>query len=663
MDLSFVVVQILTGLASASSLFIIASGLTIVFGVTRIVNFAHGSLYMLGAYFAVTVVPRLLDWLPGPLGFWSGILLAACGVGLLGVAMEVLLLRRIYRAPELFQLLATFGVVLVVQDVVIKLFGPQDILGPRAPGLRAPVEILGHRFPSYELVLIAAGPVVLAALWLLLKRTRFGVLVRAATQDREMVGALGVNQALLFTGTLFLGAFLAGLGGALQIPKAAATTRMDLDIIAEAFVVTVIGGMGSVPGAFVAALLIGQLQAFGILAFPRITLVLVFLLMAAVLVVRPYGLFGRAESASGSVHAPGPTLRPWSAAERALAALAVAALALLPLVGDAYTLKVAIEILIFAVLAFSLHLLVGIGGIVSFGHAAYFGLGGYGAALAFRHLGVPMELALPLAPLVAALGAALFGFFIVRLSGIYLAMLTLAAAQILYAVSFQWVEVTGGDNGLVGIWPSSWAAGRVAFFYLTLALAVASIAALRHVIYAPFGYALRGARDSELRADAIGIDVRNQRWLAFILAGAAAGVAGGLYVFLKGSIDPSVLGIPTSVDALAMLLLGGIETVMGPVAGAAVLHALRDQIMPLTDLWRLILGLSIIAMVLLFPRGLVGAFGEWRERLAARFDATHAPHAEVRAEGEPRSTRLEHPSRLAPLAPQDESASSRGAAP
>jgi branched-chain amino acid transport system permease protein len=661
MDLSFVVVQILTGLASASSLFIIASGLTIVFGVTRIVNFAHGSLYMLGAYFAVTVVPRLLDWLPGPLGFWSGILLAACGVGLLGVAMEVLLLRRIYRAPELFQLLATFGVVLVVQDVVIKLFGPQDILGPRAPGLRAPVEILGHRFPSYELVLIAAGPVVLAALWLLLKRTRFGVLVRAATQDREMVGALGVNQALLFTGTLFLGAFLAGLGGALQIPKAAATTRMDLDIIAEAFVVTVIGGMGSVPGAFVAALLIGQLQAFGILAFPRITLVLVFLLMAAVLVVRPYGLFGRAES--GSVHAPGPTLRPWSAAERALAALAVAALALLPLVGDAYTLKVAIEILIFAVLAFSLHLLVGIGGIVSFGHAAYFGLGAYGAALAFRHLGVPMELALPLAPLVAALGAALFGFFIVRLSGIYLAMLTLAAAQILYAVSFQWVEVTGGDNGLVGIWPSSWAAGRVAFFYLTLALAVASIAALRHVIYAPFGYALRGARDSELRADAIGIDVRNQRWLAFILAGAAAGVAGGLYVFLKGSIDPSVLGIPTSVDALAMLLLGGIETVMGPVAGAAVLHALRDQIMPLTDLWRLILGLSIIAMVLLFPRGLVGAFGEWRERLAARFDATHAPHAEVRAEGEPRSTRLEHPSRLAPLAPQDESASSRGAAP
>src|ERR687898_1132985 len=293
MDPAFLLIQALNGLSSASSLFITACGLTLVFGVTRIVNFAHGSLYMIGAYTAATLVPRLLELSFGPVTFWAGILASALVVGLIGVVIEVLLLRRIYGAPELFQLLATFGVVLVVQDVVLQAFGPQDILGPRAPGLRAPVEIMGRRFPSYELVLIAAGPVVLGLLWLLLNKTRFGVLVRAATQDREMVGALGVNQALLFSGTLFLGAFLAGLGGALQIPKAPATTRMDLDIIAEAFVVTVIGGMGSVPGAFLAALIIGQLQAFGILIFPKSTLVVVFLLMAVVLAVRPYGLFGR----------------------------------------------------------------------------------------------------------------------------------------------------------------------------------------------------------------------------------------------------------------------------------------------------------------------------------------------------------------------------------
>jgi branched-chain amino acid transport system permease protein len=617
MDLSFLVVQFLSGLASASSLFIISSGLTIVFGVTRIVNFAHGSLYMLGAYFAATLIPRLLDLSYGAPSFWAGVILSALAVGVLGVVMEVLLLRRIYRAPELFQLLATFGVVLVVQDVVLQAFGPQDILGPRAPGLRAPVEIMGRRFPSYELVLIAAGPVVLGLLWLLLHKTRFGVLVRAATQDREMVGALGVNQALLFTGTLFLGAFLAGLGGALQIPKAPATARMDLDIIAETFVVTVIGGMGSIPGAFLASLLIGQLQAFGILIFPKITLVLVFLLMALVLVVRPYGLLGRPEAPAGAHAAAfGTPLRPWSSTEKGIALVVLAALLALPLLGDVYLIKVATEILIFGLFAFSLHFLIGTGGLVSFGHAAYFGLGAYGAALALKHFGVPMELALPLAPIAAALGATLFGFFIVRLSGIYLAMLTLAAAQILYAVAFQWVAVTGGDNGLVGVWPAPWASTRLVYYYFTLAFAAAAVLGLRHVIYAPFGYTLRAARDSELRADAVGVDVRRHRWLAFILAGAVAGLAGGLYVFLKGSIDPSALSIPVSVDALTMLLLGGLQTVMGPLVGAAVLHSLKDQIMPLTELWRMMLGLSIIAMVLLFPKGLVGAFEAARERFA-----------------------------------------------
>ena len=614
MDPAFLLVQSLNGLASASSLFITACGLTLVFGVTRIVNFAHGSLYMLGAYIAATVVPKLLDLWFGPVSFWAGILGAALIVGLVGVVIEVLLLRRIYRAPELFQLLATFGVVLVVQDFVVQAFGSQDILGPRAPGLRAPVEILGRRFPSYELVLIAAGPVVLGLVWLLLRKTRFGVLVRAATQDREMVAALGVNQAVLFTGTLFLGAFLAGLGGALQIPRVPANTGMDLSIIAEAFVVTVVGGMGSVPGAFLAAVIIGQLQAFGILIFPKITLVVVFLLMAVVLVVRPFGLFGRPETVGGA-HAVGIASRPGERSRAApLITLGiVAALAALPLVGDAYLLKVATELLIFALLAFSLQLLIGVGGLVSFGHAAYFGLGAYGAALGVKWLQAPMEAALPLAPLLAALGAALVGGLIVRLSGIYLAMLTLAAAQILYAVAFQWVEVTGGDNGIVGVWPATWASGRAAYYLLTLVLVTGAVMGLSQIVDAPFGYALRAARDSELRAEAIGLAIRRQRWLAFTLAGAAAGLAGGLYAFSRGSVDPTLLGIPTSIDALTMLLLGGIQTLAGPLAGAAVLHTLRDLVMPLTSLWRLMLGLSIIAMVLVFPRGLVGTVRDWGE--------------------------------------------------
>ena len=164
MDLSFLVLQSLSGFASASSLFVIASGLTLVFGVTRIVNFAHGSFYMLGAYLAVTIVPRLLDLAYSPWTFFLGVLLAALLVGLIGVAVEMLLLRRIYRVPELFQLLATYGVVLIVDDVVLNVWGQVDIAGPRAPSLRHGVEILGQRFPAYELVLIGVGPLVLALL-------------------------------------------------------------------------------------------------------------------------------------------------------------------------------------------------------------------------------------------------------------------------------------------------------------------------------------------------------------------------------------------------------------------------------------------------------------------------------------------------------------------
>jgi branched-chain amino acid transport system permease protein len=615
LDPAFLVVQSLSGLSSASSLFITACGLTLVFGVTRIVNFAHGSLYMIGAYTAATLVPRLLELSFGPVTFWAGILASALIVGVIGVLIEVLLLRRIYGAPELFQLLATFGVVLVVQDLVVQVFGPQDILGPRAPGLRAPVEILGRRFPSYELVLIAAGPVVLGLVWLLLRKTRFGVLVRAATQDRDMVAALGVNQAMLFTGTLFLGAFLAGLGGALQIPRVAANTGMDLSIIAEAFVVTVVGGMGSVPGAFLAALVIGQLQAFGILIFPKSTLVVVFLLMAVVLAVRPYGFFGRPEIIGGT-HAVGIASRKPERFGTVAALVAIACLACLPLAGDAYMLKVATEVLVFTLFAFSLQLLIGVGGMVSFGHAAFFGLGAYGVALATKWLDAPMEAALPLGLLAAALGAALIGAFVVRLSGIYLAMMTLAAAQILYAVAFQWVEVTGGDNGIVGVWPSGWASGQVRYYLMTLVLTGLAVFLLKRLIDAPFGYALRAARDSEARAEAIGLDIRRHRWFAFIVSGAAAGLAGGLYAFSRGSVDPTLLGISTSVDALTMLLLGGIQTVAGPLVGAGVLHVLRDQIMPLTSLWRLFLGLSIIAMVLVFPRGIVGTLRHWREERA-----------------------------------------------
>lgn len=603
--MSFVVMQALTGLANAASLFLVAVGLSLVFGVTRIVNFAHGSFYMLGAYLAFTVSGAVGG---GLVGFVLGALGAAAGLAAVGLVVEMGLLRRLYASPELLQLVATFAVVLLVQDLAVTLWGPEDLLLPRIEGLSGSVPVMGQRLPVYDLVLIGLGPLVLGLLWLLLRRTRWGMLIRAATEDREMVGALGVDQRWLFTSVFCLGAALAGLGGAIHLPREPANLMMDLGIIAEAFVVVVVGGLGSITGAFLAAVLIAEISAFGIVLFPNMTLVLLFAIMAVILVVRPWGLLGRPEAMASpppaelTSLAAGPGLR--------LVVLAVAAvLAALPAIAGDFTLQVMSEIFIFALYAASLQFILAVGGMISFGHAAYLGLGAYGAALAVHHLGAPMALALLAGPMAGAAGALLYGWFCVRLSGVYMAMLTLAFAQITWSAAFQWYDVTGGDNGLLGIWPEAWAAGPAAFYFLSLAVTAFGGWMLHRASAAPFGLALRAGRDSPLRAEALGIDVRRQRWLAFALAGTAAGLAGGLYAFLKGSVFPNVLAIPTSVEGLVMVLLGGIDAVLGPLLGAATFLGLRITISSETDLWRAILGAIVIALVLAFPRGILGTLG------------------------------------------------------
>lgn len=606
------IAQLLTGLANAGALFMVASGLSLIFGVTRIVNFAHGSFYMLGAYVGYT----LMQVLPGAVGFWGAILLTGVIVGLVGVVVEILVLRPVYRAPELFQLVATFGVILVIQDLALMIWGPQDLLGPRAPGLKGVVRILGEPVPKYDLALIAITPFVALALWWLIARTRVGILVRAATQDREMVGALGVNQSWLFTGVFFLGCALAGLGGAVQLPKGGADLLMDFNILASIFVVVVIGGMGSLPGAYLAAVLVSVLNVFGVTYLPQSTLVLMFVVMALVLMIRPYGLLGREEVAGdpGQSGEPERPIKPAGMRVRLIVAAGLAVLALVPLVAQPFATILLTDILIFCLFAASLHFLLGLGGLVSFGHAAFFGGGAYVAALLVTHAGTPMELALLLAPLGAGSMALIIGWICLRLTGVYFAMLTLAFAQLLWSLAYQWGDVTGGDDGLVDIWPPDWASSSTVFFYLALLLCVGGILAMRHVAHAPFGYALRAARDSKRQAEATGIDTRAVQWAAFALAGAMAGLAGGLFVFAKGSIFPNELEITRSFDALIVVFLGGVKTLSGGVVGGAVFESVKD-VLTRFEYWRLALGLTIIAVVILAPEGIVGSLRRLGERL------------------------------------------------
>ena len=406
----------------------------------------------------------------------------------------------------------------------------------------------------------------------------------------------------------------------MQVAREPANLATDLTAISDAFVVVVVGGMGSISGAYLAAVIIAEVKAicigigvvdFGFVSvnFSKFTLVAEFLVMAAVLIARPYGLLGRAQGAVRSVAEPENPIRPAGPLLKALSAAVLALLLSLPLLAQSnpYLLILGIDVLIAVIFATSLHFIAGPGGMHSFGHAAYFGLGAYAAALLVKWLGVPMGLGLAAAPLVAALGALLFGWFSVRLSGVYLAMLTLAFAQIVWATVFQWQELTGGSNGVIGVWPPPPFDQAWVYFLLTLSLAVIGVLLLRRFLFAPFGYAMRAGRDYALRAEAIGIDVKRVHWLGFAIAGCVCGVAGGLFAFAKGSISPETIHVQRSIDGLVMVLLGGIQTLTGPIVGATVFTTLQDTVMRETQYWRAMLGGIILLLVLAFPAGIVGA--------------------------------------------------------
>jgi branched-subunit amino acid ABC-type transport system permease component len=271
-------------------LFLIASGLSLIFGVLRVLNFAHGSFYMLGAYLAYQVVQSVGT---GPGRFWWAVAGAALGIAVLGGLVERLLLRHLYAKEELYQLLFTYALVLILGDVAKRFWGTGQLSISRPPGLTGALDLFGTRLPLYNLFILLLGPAVALAFWVILHRTRVGRYIRAAAQDREMLGALGINVTSLYTGVFVLGSFLAGLGGALVTPVKTVVPGMDVEIIVEAFIVVVIGGLGSFWGTFLGSIVYGQVLSFGILIFPRFSIFSVFALMAVVLIVRPWGLLGK----------------------------------------------------------------------------------------------------------------------------------------------------------------------------------------------------------------------------------------------------------------------------------------------------------------------------------------------------------------------------------
>ena len=301
--------------------------------------------------------------------------------------------------------------------------------------------------------------------------------------------------------------------------------------------------------------------------------------------------------------------------------LLVVVLVAAPLVLPPFFLQLLTEIAIVGLFATAFNLLMGFGGMVSFGHAAYFALGAYTAALLVKRMGIPLLLALPAAPIVAAAGALLFGFFIVRLSHTYFAMLSLAFAQIVFTVIFKWKTLTGGDDGLLDVWPPSLLKSPAAYYYFTLVIVGLSILALHAIVDSPFGYALKSVRENPRRARYIGIDVRRHQLAAFVISGAFSGLAGGLFAFYNGSVFPDFAYFTKSFEPLVVALLGGVQSFFGPLAGAfgfKLLEWLISRQWPVY--WPLFLGGIVVVVIIVLPSGFVGLVGGrlWRSRSAAK---------------------------------------------
>ena len=606
--MTFLALQCLNGLSYATTLFLMAAGLTLIFGVTRIVNFAHGSFFMLGALVAAQAVTHgFAAWGESAALYALAMILGAACACLTGAAAEFLIFRRLYGVPELYQLVATFGLTLVMHDAMLWGFGPDEVFAPRFPGLKGSVELGGEFFPQYQLVTLTLGPLVWLGLHGLLHRTRWGQRLRAATQDRTMLAALGVNPKPLMLGAVMLGCALAGLGGALQLPREPANLQMDVNVVVETFVVVVTGGLGSISGAFFAALLIGLVHALGISFFPQATLVLVFVTLAVVLTVRPQGLMGQPLPAATQEIAPKFTLAPVRQAWAAITFIAVGlALTALGLLGG-YWQSLAADALILLIFGVSLQAMMALGGLVSFGHAAFFALGAYGAALAHTTWGVSLPLALLAGCAAAGAVAAVFGAMVVRRSGVYLAMLSLALAQVLWALASQWTGLTGGDNGLIGLNLVT-DDTRTGFYFGLLSVALLSVWALGRLSQSSLGAALQAVRDAPQRAAASGLPVRWIKYRMFLGSAVLAGLAGGLFAAHKGAVFPSVASVATSLDALLVVLLGGVHQLWGVAAGTAVLVWAGAELGRGFAYWRGALGLLVIVIMVASPSGLLGFF-------------------------------------------------------
>jgi branched-chain amino acid transport system permease protein len=577
------------GLSYGLVLFLVATGLSLTMGLMRIVNMAHGALYMFGGYVGI--------WVAKHSNFWFGALAGAVACALIGLILEVGFLRKLYKREE-SQVLLTIGFIYILMDAAQWIWTSYPMAGPVPSILSSSVEVGSSAIPTYRLFLIGFGLLMAVALWWFQDKTKIGAKVRAGMDKGEVAAALGINLKLLFTGVFVLGAFVAGLSGFMGAKITGVKVGNGWEILLYSLIVVVVGGAGSIQGALLGGVLLGLLDAFGKAYFPTVAAYMVYITLIVILLVRPSGLLGRkfaAQDAGENLEraqiytrarnkkrragvSVSVTMPMWrSLLKRYLPYLFVLVVlcAVPPFVGG-FPQFIFTKVLIFGIFAMSLDLIMGYTGLLSFGHAAYLGMAGYVTGIMTLKYGVhSFWLVLLIALAVTAVLAAVIGFLSLRVSGVYFLLVTMGFGQLLSVVADKWYSMTGGKDGMPGIrrpelgWNIEWT--NLKYYFMVLIFFVITYVVLKRITRSGFGRSLNGIRENESRMKSLGYDTWAAKYTAIIIAGIFAGLAGVFFAQLYGTIVPRHFGLEYSALPMLMVIMGGGSTLWGPCLGAAVI--------------------------------------------------------------------------------------------
>lgn len=601
------ILNLLNGVSFGMILFLLAMGLSITLGVMGILNLAHGSLFMIGGFVGVSVVHA------GG-GFWLAVVAGSIGAALAGLIMERLFLGRLYKQLD-NQVLLTLGLVYIIGNAALWIYGGRVQIFDPPPMLNWKIAIGRYAFPFYRIFLIGVGAVTFVVLWWLIEKTRVGAIVRAGMDNKEMTMGMGVNYGLTCSAVFALGAGIGGFAGTLSIPFTGVVQSMALDILLYALIVVVVGGAGSVVGSLLGALIIGIVDAFGKSYFPDFAMFSIYLVLIVMLLLRPRGLLGRKQDVEDSGGEPPPFvsgrfpgsplfhLIPWI--------LCFLAFVALPPLAPQYLQSMMTKIVIFAIFALSLNLLWGYGGLISLGHATFFGVGAYLSTIVIVRMGITsFWMPALIAVVTAGVLAAVYGVIALRVKGLYFLLVTLALGQLIFYVAEKWRSVTGGSNGIIGIpYPDMGIQGltldSLSYYFFVLAIAVLCYYLLYRIVHSPFGQALQGIRDDEKKMQSLGYNTWLHKYIAFVIAGMFAAVGGVLFSYFLVVVGPPQLSITNSTMAILMVIIGSTRVFWGPVVGAVVVILLEyfaSVYMP--QRWPLLLGAVFVIAVMFLKEGI-----------------------------------------------------------